>query len=497
MVSFMSFLIALLAGAASVLAYAPFEQFWLMPLSWGVLYHFLRQPALRPGKAFLFGWIWGLGALFAGLCWLVVALNRFGGLSAPLAVVLILLACAALALYPALFACVFARLRPAHWAGRVLMVAACWTLSEFLRGQVLPAFPWLAIGYTQTPPSPLAGWAAVSGVYGLSFLLAATTALLVEAWREPALRRQALIWAMMPWLAGAGLRLIEWSVPAGAPVTVSLIQTNVPQDQKWLPETLMAQLQLNAELLTRHPAQIMVLPESSLPLFVDQLPTGYLEYVEQQARAAGGDAILGVFTSDSSGGVYNSAITRGQSTPQQYSKNHLVPFGEYQPWGFGWFFKLAKIPMANQTPGGDRQPLLELAGQKIAMNICYEDVFGEELRHALPEATLMLNVSNLAWYGDSHAQPQHLQISRMRALESARPQLRSTNTGMTAIVQPDATVSHVLPAFTQGAMHADVRGYQGTTPFVLLGDWPLKLVVLVIIGWCIRSEVGKSRHPKH
>ncbi|PLK49163.1 apolipoprotein N-acyltransferase [Uliginosibacterium sp. TH139] len=485
----MSFLIALLAGAASVLAYAPFEQFWLMPLSWGVLYFFLRQPDLRPGRAFLTGWAWGSGALFAGLCWLVVALNRFGGLSAPLAVFLILLFCCALALYPALLSALFARLRPAHWVGRVVLMAACWTLCELLRGQVFPAFPWLAIGYTQTPPSPLAGWAAVLGVYGMTFLLAATAALLVEAWREPVLRRRALAWALLPWLAGAGLRQIEWSAPVGAPVSVSLIQTNVAQDQKWRADTLMAQLQLNAELLARYPARIMVLPESSLPLFVDQLPQGFLEHIEQQARGAGGDAILGVFTSDAAGGVFNSAITRGSSAPQQYSKNHLVPFGEFRPWGFGWFFDLANIPMANQTPGGDHQPLLELAGQKVAMNICYEDVFGEELRRALPEATLMLNISNLAWYGDSHAQPQHLQMSRIRALESGRPQLRSTNTGMTAIVLPDATVSAVLPAFTQGALQAEVRGYQGVTPFVLLGDWPIWLLVwLVLLGALIRKR---------
>lgn len=490
----MKFLLLALAGAASVLAYAPFDQFWLMPLSWGVLYAVLREPAPGPGRSFLLGWAWGSGALFAGLCWLVVALNRFGGLSAPLAVFLILLFCVALALYPALQAALFARLRPAHWLGRAALAATCWTLGELLRGQVFPAFPWLAIGYTQTPPSPLAGWAAVQGVYGVGFLLAFSTALLVEAWRVPAARRVAVALAVLPWLAGAGLRQISWTHPAGEPVSVALIQTNVAQDQKWRPETLMAQLQLNAELLRRHPAQIMVLPESSLPMFERNLPPGFLDELAGIAREAGGDAILGTFTSDAQDGVYNSVITRGVSAPQVYSKNHLVPFGEFQPWGFGWFFKLAQIPMANQTPGGDHQPLLQLAGQKVAMNICYEDVFGEELRRALPEATLMINVSNLAWYGDSHAQPQHLQMSRMRALESGRPQLRSTNTGMTAVVQPDGQVSDVLPPFTQGAIETRVRGYQGTTPFVAAGDWPLKALVLLGLVWaiCARRKAGTA-----
>ena len=479
----MRFLILLLAGAASVLAYAPFEQFWLMPLSWGVLYALLRETDARPKRAFFSGWAWGCGALFAGLCWLVVALNRFGGLSAPLSVLLILLFCVALALYPALVSALFARLRPSHWLARAAIAAACWTLGELLRGQLFPAFPWLAIGYTQTPPSPLAGWAAVLGVYGISALLAFSAALLVEAWKLPSARRVALALAILPWAAGAGLRQIDWTTPVGEPVSVALIQTNVAQDQKWLAETLMAQLELNAELLRRNPARIMVMPESSLPMFEQNLPAGYLDLLTAQARDAGGDAILGVFTSDAGGGVYNSVITRGVSPAQVYSKNHLVPFGEFQPWGFGWFFQLASIPMANQTPGGDHQPLLALAGQKVAMNICYEDVFGEELRRALPEATLMVNVSNLAWYGDSHAQPQHLQMSRIRALESGRPQLRATNTGMTAVVQPDGEVSDVLPAFTQGAIRTQVRGYQGVTPFVAVGDWPIKLLVLLVLLW--------------
>ncbi|MDQ7990255.1 MAG: apolipoprotein N-acyltransferase [Candidatus Dactylopiibacterium sp.] len=478
----MPFLIVLLAGAASVLAYAPFEQFWLMPLSWGVLYGMLRADTVRAGRGFLLGWAWGTGALFAGLCWLVVALHRYGGLSAPLSVVLIFVFCVALALYPALVSALFARLRPSRPLARALVAAACWVLGEMLRGQIFPAFPWLATGYTQTPPSPLAGWVPVVGTYGTGFLLALTTALAVEAIAVAGVRRLALGAALLPWLAGGALRQWDWTAPVGEPVSVALIQTNVAQDQKWRRDTVLAQLELNAQLLQRYPAQIMVMPESSLPVFEDNLPEGYLEALGAAARAQGGDAILGVFTSDAQGRVYNSVVSRGLHAPQRYSKDHLVPFGEFQPWGFGWFFRLASIPMANQTPGGTDQPLMALAGQRVAMNICYEDVFGEELRRVLPEATLMVNVSNLAWYGNSHAQPQHLQISRMRALESGRPQLRATNTGMTAVVQPDGRVSEVLAPFTRGAIETRVRGYQGVTPYVWWGDWPLRGVLFAVLS---------------
>ncbi|KAF7598834.1 MAG: apolipoprotein N-acyltransferase [Candidatus Dactylopiibacterium carminicum] len=478
----MPFLFAVLAGAASVLAYAPFEWFWLMPLCWGSWYALLRQKEVRPGRAALLGWSWGAAALFAGLCWLVVALNRYGGLSAPLSVALIMLFCAALALiYIASASALFARLRPTHWLLRTLFAAACWTWFELLRGQIFPSFPWLAIGYTQTPPSPLAGWAAILGVYGVGFLLAWTSALLVEAWRLPACHRSALGLALLPWLSGAGLRQIAWSEPTGEPLRVALIQTNVPQDQKWNGERMGEWLSLHLELLRNNPAQLTVMPETTLPLLAEHLPVGYLDALKAQAQSAGGDVVLGVFTRDD-GRVYNSAISLGTHASQRYSKNHLVPLGEYVPWGFQWFLDLAKIPMANQTPGGERQPLMQIGGQRIAMNICYEDAFGEELRRALPEATLMLNISNLAWYGNSHAQPQHLQISRMRALESARPQLRATNTGMTGVVLPDGSVSHLLPAFTRGAVAAEVRGYTGATPFVQLGDWPIKLLCVLIFG---------------
>jgi apolipoprotein N-acyltransferase len=493
----MPFLIALLAGAVSVLAYDPFGQFWLMLPSWGLLYALLCRREIRSGRAFLLGWGWGIGAMFAGLCWLVVALHRYGGMAGWLSVLLILLFSVALALYHGIFAAVFARLRgplSGPLGGmRPLLAAACWVGVELLRGQLFPSFPWLLIGYTQTPPSPLAGWAPVLGVYGVSFMLALVTAALVDIVLNRTVWRRALAWVLVPCLIGLGLRGVTWSHPVGDPVSVALVQTNVAQDEKWRPELAEEWLRLNLDLVREHPAQITVLPESSLPMLEESLPEGYVDTVREIARLGGGDAILGMFTRDAQGGIYNSVVSFGKSPTQRYSKNHLVPFGEYKPYGFGWFFDLANIPMANQTPGGDHQPLLQMAGQQIAMNICYEDVFGEELRRALPQATLMVNVSNLAWYGDSHAQPQHLQMSRMRALESGRPQLRATNTGMTGIVMPDGSVAQVLAPFTRGAVLAQVRGYQGETPFVWWGDYPLKIVCAGLVLWALWQARRKSR----
>ena len=288
--------------------------------------------------------------------------------------------------------------------------------------------------------------------------------------------------------AGAGLRFVAWTQPVGQPLSVALLQTNIPQDLKWQRERLMEWLTLNYDMVRHQSAPLIVLPETTLPLLDSQLPQGYLDAIRDKALALGGNVIMGVFTHDGDR-IYNSAITQGADKEQAYSKRHLVPFGEYSPPLFGWFYQWANIPMSDQTGGARHQPPLELNGQRIAVNICYEDVFGEELLYALPQATVMLNLSNLAWYGDSHAQPQHLQIAQMRALEAGRPMLRATNTGMTAAVLPDGSVAASLPAFTVGTLTVEVQGYQGMTPYARWANWPvLALVVLILL-----RAIGLSR----
>ncbi|MFA9441288.1 apolipoprotein N-acyltransferase [Uliginosibacterium sp. sgz301328] len=478
----MTSLLLLLAGALSVFAYAPFGVFPLAFVCWGVLFHFLRDA--KPGRAAWRGFVWGFGAFFAGLCWLYVALHRYGGMPAPLAVLGVALFCAYLALFPALSAWLYARCRLRHWAWNAIVAAAAWALGEWLRGRVLTGFPWLAIGYTQTPPSPLAGWAPVIGSYGVGFVLVLVAALLVSALKREQ-RRGALGLALVIVLSGAALRQVAWTDPVGEPTRVSLVQTNIAQEQKWRRELILKWLQLNLDMVRQHPARIVVLPETSLPLFDTHLPEGYLDALQQ---AAGGDVVVGIFTRDEEGRVFNSAITRGPGGEQFYGKHHLVPFGEFSPPFFGWFYRLANIPMSDQTRGPAGQKPLSLAGQKIAVNICYEDVFGEELLHALPEATLMLNMSNLAWYGNSHAQPQHLQIARMRALETGRPMMRATNTGMTAVIEPDGHVREVLAPFTAGALITDVRGYQGMTPYAHWANWPVVALSAIILLGALASR---------
>jgi len=493
---------ALLAGSASVLAFEPFGLFPMAVLALAVLAGLLSRVE-RGRDGFWLGFAWGWGAFIAGVSWLYVALNRYGGMPAPLAALAIALFSAYLALYPALMGWVFARLRCAGRARRPVAAAAVfgalWLLGEWLRGVVFTGFPWLAVGYSQTPPSPLAGYLPLLGAYGVGGLLAFIAALLAFVqWRHvgDALRSVAVVLIVLG--VGAALLGRSWTAPVGAPVQVALVQTNFEQSLKWDPQRFADVLQVNLDLvretfLSPDPPAIVVLPETTLPTLLDRLPEGYLETLSGFARDAGGDLVLGVFHRDEAGQIFNAAVSLGRAPVQFYAKQHLVPFGEYSPPLFGWFYRLASIPMSDQTRGASDQAPMALDGQRVALNICYEDVFGAELIRALPQATLMLNISNLAWYGDSHAQPQHLQIARVRALETGRPMLRSTNTGMTALVQPDGQVAAVLPAFERGVLRVDVQGYQGLTPYARWGDrLVLGLALLVVVAAFV--PVVRRRH---
>lgn len=480
--------LAMLAGGVSVLAFAPFGAFPLAFVSLAVLVWLLERES-RPRKGFLLGFAWGLGAFLLGVSWLYIALNRYGGVPAPVAALAILLFCTYLAVYPALAAALFVRLRRGGPFAHAALFAGLWLVAEWLRGWVFTGFPWLAIGYSQTPPSPLAGYLPVIGVHGVGGLVAFASALLAFVpLRALARAGRMLAPIVLVLLLGALLGRIAWTTPSGEPLRVALVQTNIEQGLKWEPGMLAQWLEVNADLAAGSDAELVVLPETTLPLLVEQLPQGYLEHLAAGARSRDGDLIVGVFDRDAQGRIFNAAISLGTGPAQWYAKQHLVPFGEYSPPLFGWFYSLAEIPMSDQTPGPRDQRPMRLGEQSIALNICYEDLFGRVIRRSLPEATLLLNISNLAWYGRSLAQPQHLQIARVRAIETGRTMLRSTNTGMTAIVHPDGSVAGVLPQFERGVLEMEVRGYQGLTPFARWGDGTALLFALCALALGLRRR---------
>ena len=493
-------------GFLGVAAFAPFSLWPLGIICWAGLYLLLRSAQSKRQAAGI-GFFFGLSQFLTGVSWVYVSMHDIGGMPMLLALVATLLFAAYLAIYPLLAGAGFALCLAGRSASqalstarldsglfRPLLFAACWLLTEWLRGTLFTGFPWLNLGYTQTPPSPLAGYAPILGGYGLSFMTAWLAGLCGEFWLRlrntgwhwsSSLNPQSLVFAALI-TGGALLQPVQWTQPEGSPLKVSLLQGNVPQSMKWQPEQYVQTLITYFQLARNNPATLIVLPETAIPSMLSEAPAEFLQDLHRIGQEQRGNILMGVPTGETSkerSWYANSAVSMGIDPLQVYNKVHLVPFGEITPPGFSWFLKLIQMPLPNFTAGEADQPLMQLSHQKIAVNICYEDIFGAAIAQRAEDATLLVNMSNTAWFGDSLAQPQHLQIAQVRALENGRPMLRATNTGMTAVIGPQGERQAVLAAFTRNALVTTVQGMRGTTPYQRWFDWPIIGFSLMILGW--------------
>jgi apolipoprotein N-acyltransferase len=490
---------ATLLGAATVPGFAPFHLYVLPFLTLALLIALWRN-AVHRRHAALIGFCFGLGYFLAGVSWVYVSLHDFGAIPAPIAGALTLLFCVILASYPAFAGWGYHALGARSNVATLAALPALWTLTEWLRGWLFTGFPWVALGYAQIPHSPLAGFAPVFGIYGVSFATVLTAAALVMLWTAhtntgtdsgASVRARALRLARQPacltliatWLSGFLLLQIHWTHPEGAPVTVSLLQGNVPQDMKWRADRIRSTLNTYESLAGSSTARLIVLPETALPLFLHDVPREYLARLAAHARANHGDILIGAPERTDGRNYYNSVLSFGSAPEQTYRKSHLVPFGEFVPLKplFGWFFDVAQIPLLDFARGTETPEPLAVAGQRVAVNICYEDAFGEEIIRQLPHATLLVNVSNVAWFGRSIAPQQHLQISQARALETGRYMLRATNTGITAIIDERGRVRQAAPEFATAVVSGEVQGYAGATPYVRGGNVSIVMLALAAL----------------
>jgi len=492
-------LLAIVLGALQSLAFG-ITALWLLPLLTLAWLRVQLDGCATPARAAGLGWCYGLGWLTAAVWWLFISLHRYGSLPAPLAALAVAALSATLALYLALACGLYRRWRPAASAGAVALFAALWLLAELARGLLFSGFPWAASGYSQVD-SPLALAAPWLGVYGMGALLALSAAVLAGAWRQPAGRPAAAAVAAA-WiaaaLAGSGP---EFSRSTGE-VSVRLLQPAVAQDEKFASRHMPAALQWLAAQMTASPAALTVAPETAVPLLPHQLEDfapGWWASLAAHFAVPGRAALLGLPLGDFERGYTNSvaglqAAAPGQAPgaglPYRYDKSHLVPFGEFVPPGFRWFTEALNIPLGDFDRGSLRPPPFVALGQRLAPHVCYEDLFGEELsrRFADPATapTALVNVSNIGWFGDTVAVPQHLNISRLRALEFERPVLRATNTGATALIDHRARVSALLPPFTRGVLDGRFEGRDGLTPYArwtaAFGLWPLIVAALGIVA---------------
>ncbi len=473
------------AGALQTLAYTHTAA-WPLPLAALAGLVWLVDDA-APRRAALLGWCFGTAWLGSGVWWLFISMHRYGDLPAAFAALAVFALCAALALYLAAACAAYARWRRGR-AGDALLFASLFLLAELARGVIFTGFPWVAAGYSQVD-SPLARLAPWVGVYGIGAWLAYAAAALVLLRRRVVLPAAiAVAVALGTWLAPE-----RFTEPAGE-ISVALLQTDVKQDEKFavehMPETL---AWVGHELLSAQ-AELVVAPETAVPLLPEQLDDfapGYWAALVGHFRSGGHAALVGLPLGDFDHGYTNSVAGLGAGVPYRYDKAHLVPFGEFIPTGFRWFTELMHIPLGDFMRGVANPPSFVVVGQRLAPNICYEDLFGEELARRFVDAatapTMFVNLSNIGWFGDTVAVPQHLNISRLRALEFQRPMLRATNTGATAIIDHRGRVSAALEPYTRAVLQGRAQGRHGLTPYAWwvsrAGLWPLALAALA--GWLV------------
>ena len=497
-------LLCALCGVAQALSFAPFELPWLQLLATGGLVALLAHE--RPGVAFLRGWVFGATWLGTGMWWIYISLHRYGGLPAWMAVAAVALLAMLLALYYGLAAMGWALLRRRAVQTDALLFAAWWLVAELARAQFFTGFPWIASGYAHTS-GPLALWAPWVGVYGIGAIaawIAAVVALGLVGLRNG---RWGLFRSVSPLLGPAALFIVGALLPQGftkstGVISVSLYQTDVAQDEKFEAARIQSALDAHEMVLGAMKGELVVTPESSLPVLPDQIaPTTWASY-QKPFLVPGRGALIGIFTGDEERGYTNSVLGLSadhrmpDGTPYHYGKRHLLPFGEFIPPGAHWFIELMHIPVGDQTRGTDTASF-EVAGQRVRPLICYEDLFGEDFVDSMVgpgAATLMANVTNLAWFGPRMVQDQHLQFSRMRAMEFRRPQVRATNTGATAVIDHRGQVVARLPADTIGVLDAKVEGRIGDTPYARwLSRWRLWPLWVAAAFVFVASRVVRGR----
>ena len=495
---FLPALLALLFGAVSVLGFAPFYIFPIPIIAIASLCYLWSKTG-TPATAWILGFSYGLGLYCVGIYWIYISLHDFGGMPWWFAGFCTFCLCAFMALFVG-FVGYFGKKLGWLW----LSVPVLWGLSDWVRSWIFTGFPWLTMGYSQVPYSPLAGHMPIIGVYGVSVITVFISAL-IGFWlaqknqmsqQTPVFKRNAIASIMLILVAGFILKAVEWTSPIGKPISVALIQGNIEQSTKWSPDKAQSTIDQYLGMLLASKADLIILPETALPVIASQLDENVKNTILAHAKLH--PLIIGLVeykaeynedANNSSGEYFNSALGFSAADTQSYQKNHLVPFGEFIPLKqvFGWIYRdWLNMPLSDLSRGSYQPISMRLAGHRIGVNICYEDVFGEEIIRQLPAATLLVNISNDAWYGQSYAADQHMQFSQARALETGRYMLRATNTGATAAIDQHGYVLAHAPHDVQTTLDVTAQGYTGSTPYVRWGNWPFIVfcfTVLIALVW--------------
>jgi apolipoprotein N-acyltransferase len=483
------------AGALTMLSFAPADIWPLALVSAAIVIHTFRS--CRPRQAAQLGFAYGAGLFLTGTYWLYISIHVFGQAPLVLAIFLMVALVIIMAFYYAGAGWLISRCRELSPAWFVVVAPCIWAALEWLRGWFLSGFPWMTLGYSQVD-SPLAGFAPVVGIYGISLALMLSAAALVVLVAGGAGKSRYLYAAivLLPWLAGLGLNRVEWTDVSGPAVRTTIVQGGISQDRKWVREQFQDTMALYGQSLRDNPdSELIVWPEVAIPAVLDQVG-GFVELFEQQVAANESTLLFGILErSDDRESVYNSVVSTDGERRQIYRKRHLVPFGEYFPVPdfIREWMRMMNLPYSDISAGDDVQPLLEMPdGNRLSVAICYEDAYAAEQLYALPEATILINISNDAWFGDSIAPHQHLQIARMRAKEAERYVVRSTNNGVSAFIGPDGALLETGPQFEFVSMTRDIEPRSGSTPYASTGNlWVVLFSIIVPVAAFYRHRLRK------
>ncbi len=476
-------LLALLAGGLLPFAFAPHDFYPLAIASLITIFLIWLDSTAR--RAMWRGLLFGIGMFGVGVWWVFISMHHYGNVGFVLSLFITSMFVLVFATFLAMTGGVAVKFRQ-HFnlsatATLLWCFPAVWVLFEWIRGWMFTGLPWLNVGYSQIE-TPLGGFASLLGVYGVSLAVALSAAFIAIVIRNIYIGQKSfhIVALVLLWCGGLLVNQLNWVSPAGEPMKVTLIQGNIPQELKWLPSMKAPTIDLYAQLTRENwESDLIIWPETALPVFFHE-STSFLAGLAEEARFNNTDILLGlVYLDREQRQYYNTMMSLGSATGF-YHKRHLVPFTEYLPlkeW-LSVLVDIIQVPMSDFSAGSDDQRPLPMAGQKVGISICFEDAFGEEVIMQLPEATLLVNVSNDAWFADSSAPHQHLQIARMRAKESGRPLLRATNTGVSAIIDHQGRFQSIAPQFEEATLSDVVVPMQGATPYVVVGNVAILALLL-------------------
>ncbi|WP_373818781.1 apolipoprotein N-acyltransferase [Glaesserella sp.] len=488
--SFLTACVALVSGGIGVLAYSPFD-YWLVAFvsAAGLIW----LATLEHKKTALWATLlWAISYFAIGVNWVQISMIQFGGVPEIVSYLAVLLLALYLALYPLLFAYTAQRFQLKNpW-----VLASIFIFTEYLREVVFTGFPWLQFGYSQID-SPFYGIAPILGVEGITFFVMVISGYVVQLCRQFAkksLKQTACIVQLIVVLAMAFgvqfIRFVETDAEKVA-INISLVQGNIEQQMKWDPayfrNTITTYEQLIAPLLGK--SDVIILPESAIPAWENEIEP-LLQQWQIAGQKMGSEIIIGTLYQRGQE-LFNSAVVLGSvSSPYslhqspRFNKYHLVPFGEYVPFGnlLDWMREMFILPI-NLSKGDYIQSPLVAGQRRFNMAICYEIIFGDQVQQnqKAHQADYLLTISNDAWFGASIGPWQHLQMARMRALELGKPLIRATNTGVTAFVDAFGQVILQAPQFEATSLTYTLQSTKGNTLFGEFGRWLIYGICWIIL----------------